>query len=73
MYKIKSIKKIHYLAGEKKILNVSTVPYNEKICEFIGEFSNELNNNKDSKNFPDLKTLAFWCRKKNISNFKKNF
>ena len=67
------LKNINYLVGDKKILNSSTVPYNEKVCQFIAEFSEELNNNKESKKFPDLKTLAFWCRKKNILNFKKKF
>ena len=65
--------KVNYLVGKKEVLNESSVPYNENICNFISEFSKELNNNKFSKNFPDIKTLAFWCRKKNILNLKKKF
>ena len=65
--------KVNYLVGKREVLNVSSAPYNENICNFISEFSKELNNNKFSKNFPDIKTLAFWCRKKNILNLKKKF
>ncbi len=64
---------VNYLVGKRKILNEFSTPYNENICNFISEFSKELNNNKFSKNFPDIKTLAFWCRKKNILNLKKKF
>ena len=65
--------KVNYLVGKRKVLNESSIPYNENICNFITEFSKELNNNKFSKDFPDIKTLAFWCRKKNILNLKKKF
>ena len=65
--------KVNYLVGKREVLNESSAPYNENICNFISEFSKELNNNKFSKNFPDIKTLAFWCRKKNILNLKKKF
>ena len=65
--------KINYLVGNEDVINKSTTPYDPRICNFIAEFSEELNNNKLSKDFSDIKTLAFWCRRKNILNLKEKF
>ena len=64
---------VKYLIGDKKINNEQMVPYEEIICNFIEKFSTEISNDKRCKNYPDINTLAFWCRKKNILKFKKKF
>ena len=64
---------LQYLVGNGKISKKSTLPYNDNICDFLGDLSNELNLNKASNKYPDIKTLAFWCRKRNIFNLKNNF
>ena len=64
---------VKYLIGDKKINNEQMVPYEEIICNFIEKFSTEILNDKRCKNYPDINTLAFWCRKKNILKFKKKF
>ena len=66
-------KKVEFLLGDVKLSEITTTPYNKIVCDFLGEFSNVLLNNKLSQKFPDLKTLAFWCRKKNILNLKQKF
>ena len=63
---------IKYLVGSKDISLKSTIPYSKILCEFLDFFSNKLNAYSRIKEFPDLKTLAFWCRKKNILKFSKN-
>ena len=73
MYNSKMESKVNYLVGDNKIFNKSTIPYDNIICEFLSEFSKELMKNKISNKFPDIKTLAFWCREKNIINLKKKF
>ncbi len=64
---------IHFLSGDKKINSLSLQPYNPIICEFLDNLSKSLNKDKNAKIYPDLKTLAFWCRKKNIEIMKKKF
>ena len=64
---------IENLVGNGKVSLKSTIPYNDTICNFIGDLSIELNLNKNAKKYSDIKTLAFWCRKNNIYNLKKKF
>lgn len=68
----KNFDKVNFLVGDKKICENSFSPYNPTVCEFLDIFSKELNKNT-SKFYPDLKSLSFWCRKKNIDRLKKNF
>ena len=68
-----NINNFEYLVGNRNISNKPMQPYNEIICNFLGDLSDELNSTTPSKNYADIKTLAFWCRKKNIYNLKKKF
>jgi hypothetical protein len=66
--------KIEYLVGNyKNLSNFALEPFNEEICEFLSEFSKKLFSNKKIKNFPDLMTLAFWCRKSEIKKIKSKY
>tara|TARA_B100001123_G_C15230995_1_gene995163 strand:- start:22 stop:1209 length:1188 start_codon:yes stop_codon:yes gene_type:complete len=65
--------KIEYLVGNQNVRKESNPPFNENICNFLGDLSKELNFLPSSKTYPDIKTLAFWCRKQNIINLKKKF
>ena len=67
------MKKIEYLVGNNNFKLISTHPYNNLICEFICDLSKILINHPRCFEYPDIKTLAFWCRKKNISIMKSNF
>ena len=68
-----NLNNFEYLVGDKNINDKPMQPYNETICNFLGDLSNELNSSTSSKNYADIKTFAFWCRKKNIYNLKKKF
>ena len=50
---------------------MSLPPFENIICNFLGELSKELNLDKSTKKYPDIKALAFWCRKQNIENLIK--
>ena len=70
---MKNLNAIEYLVGSKNISKRSVLPYDNNICNFLGDLSDELNLNRESKNYPDIRTLAFWCRRQNINNLKKKF
>ena len=67
------MKKIEYLVGNKNFKSISRRPYNDLVCNFICELSKILINHSSCSDYPDIKTLAFWCRKKNIDILKSNF
>ena len=64
---------LEYLVGNKEISNFSLPPFETLICNFLGELSKELDSDKSAKKYPDIKALAFWCRKQKILNYKKTF
>ena len=70
---MEKLKNFEYLVGNGNISQKPMQPYDELICNFIGELSIELNLSPLSNKYSDIKALAFWCRKKNIINIKKNF
>jgi hypothetical protein len=64
--------KIEYVVGNKNFKSIPRSPYNNLVCDFISELSKMLFNHPSSFDYPDIKTLAFWCRKKNIDILKSN-
>ena len=64
---------IEYLLGSKQPSTLPTKPFDSLVCEFLEIFSKKLNLIKNIKNYSDLKTLSFWCRKGNIYNLKKKY
>ena len=70
---IKNSNNLEYLVGNKKINKLSMQPFSEVLCDFLADLSEELNLISKLKKYPDIKTLAFWCRKKNIYKLKKIF
>ncbi len=66
-------KDIKYLVGSSKFDHSPFEPFSPKIVNFLDDFSKELNLIKNINEYPDLKSLAFWCRNKNISKLKKEF
>ncbi len=64
---------IEYLTGSRQVDTLPIKPFDSLVCEFLEIFSKKLSLAKDIKNYPDLKTLSFWCRKGNIENIKKRY
>ncbi len=71
---MKNFNNLEYLVGNNKsVIAQSVAPYDQRVCNFLEDLSSELDKNKEIKKYPDIKTLAFWCRKKNILNLKEKF
>jgi hypothetical protein len=64
---------VTYLVGDKTVSTRPLVPYDDLSCEFLNNLSSELRSCKESAAYPDILTFAYWCRKANIANLKKNF
>ena len=66
-------KEIKYLVGGPKFNFEPFEPFNNDVINFLNSFSKELANVESLKDYPDLKSLSFWCRKNNFLNMKKNY
>ena len=58
------LNQMSYLVGNSEIIrdmnNIAPrLPFDEKICEFLGMLSKEIMNNTSSKQYPDVITFAF--------------
>jgi len=65
--------RIKYLVGKKSKLDNILKPFSEEVIIFLDDFSRSVNLRKNLNIFPDIKSLAFFCRKQNILNFKKKY
>jgi hypothetical protein len=64
---------IEYLVGKKSHLNNFLKPFSKEVINFLDEFSRLINSRKNLENYPDIRALAFFCRKRNILNFKDKY
>lgn len=68
--------KIYYM-GSDNFKNMESLPvlklFDERVCDFLNELSNEIRNDKEAKNYPDVITFGFFCRKANIQVLKKQY
>ena len=48
-------------------------PFAEESVEFLNALSQALNKDPRTKNYPDVATFAFFCRKANILQLKKKY
>ena len=61
---------INFIVGNKNFKKEAHEPFNNTICNFLDQLSLYLSKSKISKDYSDVKTFAFFCRKKNILNLK---
>ncbi|KLU65861.1 acyl-CoA reductase (LuxC) [Desulfosporosinus acididurans] len=64
---------VNCLAGTDNIVNVPARPYNGMACEFAYRLSSVLMHSKEAKEYSDIMSFAFWCRKANITKLKENY
>ena len=65
---------IDYLVSRPEFIqNYGTLPFDNQIVNFLNDLSIEIKKIKNIKDFPDLTTLAFFLRKKNIISLKNKF
>jgi len=48
-------------------------PFNDSVCGFLCKLSQDLLHDRDAKNYPDIVTFAFFCRKANITKLKQSY
>lgn len=49
------------------------IPFSELVCSFLSNLSIELLKDAEAKNYSDVITFAFWCRKGSIMRLKGEF
>ena len=62
---------VEYLVGNSDISNKPLVPYSKIVCDFLVALSRKLMKHKDISLYPDVMSLAFWCRRANLNILKK--
>jgi len=65
--------KIKYLVGNQTPTAQPLEPYSEIVCEFLDELSRVLRKDSIAKQYADIVSLAFWCRRANILKLKQSF
>ncbi|MBS5229858.1 MAG: hypothetical protein KHY91_02530 [Roseburia sp.] len=64
---------IRYLVGNDK-LEVKPFPiYSDMAILLLDTLSRELRNDKEAREYPDILTFAFWCRRANITKLKEEY
>lgn len=63
---------VEYRLGSENISNIPTKLFSDESCSFIAELSSTLLKSKKCCQFPDVITLAYWCRRGNIQKIKNN-
>lgn len=64
---------INYICGTKNIIKSPVKIFDTERCTFLHELSSTLLKSAESRLYPDLAALAFWCRKANIQKIKSEF
>ena len=70
--------KVTFLTGSRAIVEqLSTtralVPFCDEVIVFLNDVSRELLGNRNTKAYSDVVTFAFWIRKANVMNMKREF
>ena len=76
MYTISSsLSDTKIISGDIECLNKGKVceVFSDDIIDFFSDLSKEILKNKDAKEFSDLITFAFFCRRASLSKLKKSF
>ncbi|MDR1656440.1 MAG: acyl-CoA reductase [Deltaproteobacteria bacterium] len=63
---------VDYLIGSEEICHRPLKTFDEQACAMTADFSTALMADLQTKAMPDVLTLAFWCRKANISHLRES-
>ena len=65
--------KLTFLTGESdSLVNAPVVVYEKSRINFLSDFSKELLSDQNIRKYPDVATLAFWCRRSNLNKIITN-
>lgn len=62
-----------FLVGSRAKLNMFIKPFDSLIIKFLNDLSKKLDAEKNSRKYPDIKALAFFCRERNIMRLKNKY
>lgn len=73
------MKDIDFIIGDSDILNysfnemnsLSMCPFSKIVCDFLDDFSKCIMRDSMLKQYPEVITLGFWCRKSNVEKIKE--
>lgn len=65
------MKDVEYLTGSKELKGAPLMPFAPAACDFLHGLSQALM--KTGRNYPDVLSFAYWCRKGNIEKLKENW
>jgi len=58
--------------GSKTISNIPCIVFDESRINFLSDLSKSLLSKSNIREYPDVATFAFWCRKSNLMRIAKN-
>jgi len=58
---------------DKFLQNTSLEPFSDKVIDFLNDLSKAIAKDKRIREFPDVATFGFYCRKANIINLEKKY
>lgn len=61
------------LCGVREIEKKAVSPYSDMVCSFLDAYSSALRHDGQAKTYSDIRTFAFWARKANIQNLKRQY
>ncbi len=64
---------ITFLVGKYPLSVRPCQPYSDPVCEFLNALSSRLRKDSSAKQYPDIQTFSFWCRKANIARLKSEY
>lgn len=63
--------KIEYLVGQAPVQVNALRPFAPEVCDFLNDLSKSVMSYAHLREYPDLVTFAYWCRKSNIYKMKE--
>lgn len=70
---LSDIKVLNGLSLELVLSKLPLYYFDDTVIDYLDHLSKELFKNKNIKSYPDLLTLAFYCRKSNLINLKNSY
>lgn len=64
---------IKYLIGTENVSNHPMKSYSEEVCFFAAALSDAIMKHSEARNYSDVMSFAFWCRKANLAQKKAQF
>jgi len=66
---------VEYLVGSAELAfsRQPMVPYDDLVCQLISQLSRELLSTREARQYPDVISFAYWCRKANMERLKDIF